>query len=125
MEYPHQDLTECIIGHAIDIHKKLGPGLLESVYQKILVYELQKAGLEVRSEVEIPLVWDGKKMDAGFRADIMINNVVLLELKSVETTAPVHRKQLLTYLRIAGLKVGLLINFGEVTLSKGLHRIVN
>ena len=125
MKYSHQDLTELIIGRSIEIHKKLGPGLMESVYQKILVHELEKAGCEVRAEVAIPLIWDGMQMDLGFRADIIVNNKVLLELKSIETCLPVHRKQLLTYLRITELKVGLLINFGDVVLKNGIHRLVN
>jgi GxxExxY protein len=125
MKYPHQDLTELIIGRSIEIHKKLGPGLLESVYQKILAHELEKAGCIVRIEVGIPLEWDGVQMDLGFRVDLIVNDEVLLELKSVENCQPVHRKQVLTYLRITQLKVGLLINFGEVVLKNGIHRLVN
>ena len=125
MEYPHQELTERIIGCSIDIHKALGPGLLESVYQRIFAYELEKIGWRVRSEVAIPLEWDGQPMEMGFRADRIVNNEVLLELKSVEVSQPVHRKQVLTYLRITQLKVRLLINFGEVMLKNGIHRLVN
>ena len=125
MEYPYQELTERIIGCSIDIHKALGPGLLGSVYQRIFAYELEKIGWRVRSEIAIPLEWDGHPMEMGFRADRIVNNEVLLELKSVEVSQPVHRKQVLTYLRITQLKVRLLINFGEVMLKNGIHRLVN
>lgn len=125
MEYPHQELTERIIGCSIDIHKALGPGLLESVYQRIFAYELEKIGWRVRSEIAIPLELDGHPMEMRFRADRIVNNEVLLELKSVEVSQPVHRKQVLTYLRITQLKVRLLINFGEVMLKNGIHRLVN
>jgi GxxExxY protein len=125
MEYPHQELTERIIGCSIDIHKALGPGLLERVYQRIFAYELEKIGWRVRSEIAIPLEWDGHPMEMRFRADRIVNNEVLLELKSVEVSQPVHRKQVLTYLRITQLKVRLLINFGEVMLKNGIHRLVN
>jgi GxxExxY protein len=125
MEYPYQELTERIIGCSIDIHKALGPGLLESVYKRIFAYELEKIGWRVRSEIAIPLEWDGQPMEMGFRADRIVNNEVLLELKSVEVSQPVHRKQVLTYLRITQLKVRLLINFGEVMLKNGIHRLVN
>jgi len=107
------------------IHKGLGPGLLESVYQKILVYELRKRGLRVEEEVPIAVRWDEIEMDLGFRADLIVEGKVIVELKSVEKTASVHRKQVLTYLKVSGLRVGLLINFGEALLKDGVCRLVN
>jgi len=118
-------LTDIIIGTAIDIHRRLGPGLLESVYRIVLAHELRKRGLKVDSEVSIPLVWDGVQIDAGFRADIIVADLVILELKSVEKTAPVHAKQLLTYLRLANKPLGLLLNFGSTLMKDGIERIAN
>ena len=106
------DLSGIVIDVCIGIHKKLGPGLLESVYQRILAYELRKSGLEVEKEVTIPIVWDGHTIDEGFRADLIVNQKLLLELKSITQTQAVHRKQTLTYIKLADLKLGLLINFG-------------
>ena len=119
------EITGAIIEAAIHIHKCLGLGLLESVYQKILAYELRKRGLRVEEEVPIGVHWDGLEMDLGFRADLVVEGQVIVELKSVETTAPVHRKQVLTYLKVTGLQVGLLINFGEALLKDGIWRLVN
>jgi GxxExxY protein len=103
----------------------LGPGLLESVYRKILAYELRKKGFDVDEEWPIPVVWDGAQMDVGFRADLIVNGMVLVELKSVEKMTPVYKKITLTYLRLTDMRVGLLINFGEELLKKGIHRIAN
>lgn len=110
---------------AMKIHKALGPGFLESVYHRILVYELRKRGLEVAKEVAIPVIWDGHTIDESFRADLIVNNQVLVELKSVERLQPVHSKQVLTYLKLTKLHLGLLINFGAPYLKDGLHRIAN
>lgn len=107
------------------IHQALGPGLLESVYQRILAYELRKAGLSVEAEVPIPVEWDGNVIDESFRADLIVDGKVLVELKSIERTSAVHRKQTLTYLKLADLRVGLLINFGAALLKDDLHRIAN
>jgi len=119
------EISGLVVDLAIRIHKALGPGLLESVYQRILAYELRKAGLEVQTEVPIPVEWDGHVIDESFRADIILNGKVLLELKSVEKTQPVHRKQTLTYIKLANLRLGLLINFGASLLKDDLHRLVN
>ena len=119
------EVSGMIIDCSIRIHRKLGPGLLESVYQRILAYELRKAGLQVETEVPIPIRWDGKTIDEAFRADLVVNNVVLVELKPVEKTSAVHRKQTLTYIRLANLQLGLLINFGASLLKNDLHRLVN
>lgn len=119
------DITGTIIESAIDIHRRLGPGLLETVYRKVLAYELRKRGFEVLEEWPIAVVWDNVQLDVGFRADLIVNSVVLVELKSIEEIAPVHKKMLLTYLRLADKQVGLLINFGEEVLKNGIHRVVN
>src|SRR5262249_41184397 len=121
----YNDLSGLILEAAIDIHRRLGPGLLESVYQTILAHELIKRGLTVQREEPIPLVWDNLRFELGFRADLIVNDLVLVELKSIEQLAPVHKKQVLTYLRITGLKPGLLINFGEETLKDGVCRLIN
>jgi GxxExxY protein len=121
----HNELSGLILDVAIDIHRRLGPGLLESVYQAILAHELIKRGCTVEKEEPIPLVWDNLHFELGFRADLIVNGLILVELKSVEQLAPVHKKQVLTYLRITGKKLGLLINFGDEALKEGFHRIIN
>jgi GxxExxY protein len=115
-----------IISAAIKVHATLGPGLLESVYQKCMEIELKKRGLQVESEVDLPVIYEGEKItDLGFRIDLLIESAVIVELKSVEEVKPVHKKQLLTYLRLAKKDLGLLINFNEVLLKKGIYRIAN
>lgn len=121
----HNEISQQIITTAIKIHRSLGPGLFESVYQRILEYELRKSGLHVVSEKSIPVAWDDIKFDEGFRSDLIVEEKVIIELKSVEKVLPVHKKQLLTYLRLSGLKLGLLINFGDKLLKDGITRIVN
>lgn len=119
------EITATILDASMLIHRRLGPGLLESVYRVILAHELRKRGLRVAAEVPIPATWDNIHLDVGFRADLVVENEVIVELKSVESVAPVHKKQLLTYLRIADKHVGLLINFGCELLKNGIHRVVN
>ena len=119
------EITGTIIDVCIDIHRKLGPGLLESVYQVVLAHELRKRGLAVETEVGVPVEWDGVKLDLGFRADLIVEGQVIIELKSVKKTTPVHRKQVLTYLKVTGLSVGLLLNFGEALMKDGVYRLVN
>lgn len=119
------EISGIVVDRAIQIHKALGPGLLESVYQRILAYELRRAGLDIETEAPVPVEWDGHVIDESFRADIIVNSKVLLELKSVEQTSPVHRKQTLTYLKLTDIKLGLLINFGAELLKNDLHRIIN
>ena len=115
-----------IISAAIKVHETLGPGLLESVYQKCMEIELKKRGLQVESEVDLPVIYEGEKViDLGFRIDLLVEAAVIVELKSVEEVKPVHKKQLLTYLRLAKKDLGLLINFNEVLLKKGIYRIAN
>ena len=118
-------LSKIILDKAFKIHKALGPGLLESVYETILAYELSGAGMEISRQKAIPVIYNNQKIELGFRADILVDNKVIIEIKSVEVIAPVHLKQLLTYLRIGNIRLGLLINFNEVLLRHGIKRIVN
>jgi GxxExxY protein len=120
------ELTAKIIGAAIAVHKELGPGLLESVYQRCMVLELRSMGMKVESEVPVPVWYRGQNVsDDGLRLDLLVDGDVIVELKSVEEIKPIHKKQLLTYLRITKKTVGLLINFNEVQLRSGITRIVS
>ncbi len=119
------EITGTIVDAAVKIHMDLGPGILESVYEAVLARALEKRGLKVERQKVVRFEYDGMIFDEGFRVDILVDDRVIIELKSVEKLAPVHGKQLLTYLRLMHLPVGLLINFGAVTLKEGLHRIVN
>ncbi|MEB2786476.1 GxxExxY protein [Algoriphagus persicinus] len=119
------EISKIIVDIAFLIYKRLGPGLLESVYQAVFVYELKSKGLDVKTEIVIPVLWNDMKLDQGFRADIIVNNKVISELKSVEMLLPVHPKQLRTYLRLTGLRLGMLINFNEDKLTDGIKRVVN
>lgn len=119
------EITGAVIETSIEIHRRLGPGLLETVYRKILAYELRKKGFDVVEEWPIPVEWDAVRLEVGFRTDLVVNGVVLVELKSIEKVTPVHKKILLTYLRISDKRAGLLINFGEEVLKNGICRIVN
>jgi GxxExxY protein len=106
------ELAKEIVDTAFKIHSRLGPGLLESAYQAIMVYELRKRNLQIEAEVPMPIQYDGITLDMGYRVDIIVEKLVIIELKSVEEISTVHKKQLLTYLRLANLRLGLLINFG-------------
>ncbi len=119
------DITGAIVDASMKIHMELGPGLLESVYEVVLARALERRGFCVERQKVICFEYDGIVFDEGFRTDLLVDGRVLVELKSVEKLAPVHSKQLLTYLRLTNLSVGLLINFGAATLKEGLHRIVN
>ena len=119
------ELSKIIVDKCLKIHKALGPGLLESVYEEILFYELTKNKLKCQKQVAIPIIYENIKMDLGFRADLIVGNKVILELKSVENLLPVHKKQLLTYLKVTNLKLGLLINFNVELMKNGITRIVN
>ena len=118
-------ITEAIIGSAMEIHKTLGPGLLESVYEHTLAYELKEKGFDVHQQKAVPVNYKELNFDVAFRLDLLVNNKVIVEIKSVETVAPVHYAQTLTYLKLTSLKVGLLINFNEKTLKSGIKRLVN
>jgi GxxExxY protein len=123
---PHlDDITEAIIDAAIQIHRDLGPGLLESVYEAVLARALEKRGWHVDRQLAVRFEYDGLVFEEGFRIDLLVEHQVLVELKSVERLAPVHGKKLLTYLRLTNKRVGLLINFGEHLLKDGLRRVVN
>jgi GxxExxY protein len=114
-----------IIDAAFHVHSRLGPGLLESVYESILAYELQKRGLSVERQVVVPVIYDTLRFEEGFRADLLVGKSVLIELKSVENLAPVHGKQVLTYLKLLNCRLGLLINFNSPLLRDGIKRIAN
>lgn len=119
------ELSNVVIGCAIKVHKKLGPGLLESAYQECLLYELKIEGLDVRKEVPMPIIYEDVKLNHGYRIDLLVEDKVVIEIKTVEFLHKVHYAQLLTYLRLGEYKLGLLINFNELTLRAGLKRLVN
>jgi len=119
------DITGALIDIFIKIHSRLGPGLLESIYEEVICYELKKRNLNFKRQEGIEVFYDGNKMDIGFRADIIVEDKVIVEIKSVEALAPVHHKQLLTYLKLTDKKVGLLVNFNVNLVKDGIVRIVN
>ena len=119
------EITEIVIEECIYIHKKLGPGLFESVYEEILVYRLRNRGFEIAQQKAIPVVFEETKMEIGFRADLIINNKVLIEIKSLNAVPKVAEMQVLTYLRLTGIQIGLLINFNVQKLVDGITRIAN
>ena len=119
-----EDLTQEVIGAAIEVHKQLGPGLLESAYEECLCHEFHLRGISFTRQVPLPVEYKGIKLDCGYRIDLMVENSVVLELKSIEAMLPVHDAQLLTYLRLAQKRVGLLINFNVAMLTKGIVRRV-
>jgi len=114
-----------IVDASYKVHKTLGPGLLESVYESVLAYELQRRGVKVSRQQALPVIYESVRLEEGYRADLVVNDKVIVELKSVETIVPVHKKQLLTYLKISQLKLGLLINFGSNLIKDGITRVVN
>ncbi len=118
-------ISKKVLDSCFEIHRSLGPGLFESVYEEILFYELIQKGLEVKRQVGLPVIWKDLRMSLGYKADLIVENKVIIELKSIEVLAPVHAKQLLTYLRISDMKLGLLINFNEALLKDGIKRVVN
>jgi len=119
------ELSKIIVDICLKIHRTLGPGLLESVYEELLAYELSKSNIKYARQIGVPVVYDDIKMELGFRADLIVGDKVILELKSVESILPVHKKQLLTYLKLSDLKLGLLINFNVTLIKDGITRIVN
>ncbi|HET7286277.1 MAG TPA: GxxExxY protein [Pyrinomonadaceae bacterium] len=119
------EIAAAVVDAAFKIHTTLGPGLLESVYQAVLGYELQKRGLRVAQQVGLPLHYEGVKLELGFRIDLIIDEKVIIEIKSVEALAPVHKRQLLTYLKLTDLRLGLLMNFNVALMKNGIHRVVN
>ena len=119
------EIAKIIVDAAFQVHKRVGPGLLESVYEVILAHELKKRGLNVKRQVPVAIVYDDIKFDEAFRADLIVEEKVIVELKSVEKVSRVHKKQLLTYLRLADKRLGLLINFGTELIRDGISRVVN
>ena len=119
------DIAKLTVDAAYQVHKRLGPGLLESVYEVVLAYELEKRSLRVQRQVPVPIDYDGIRFDVGFRADLLIEGLVIVELKSVVDEHPVYRKQLLTYIKLADKRLGLLINFGKRRIKGGITRLVN
>lgn len=121
----YNKLSEKIIGAAIEVHRVLGPGLLEYAYQRALFHELQLRGIKCQREVELPIVYKGVPLQTNYRLDLLVEDEIVLELKSTEYDNTLYRQQLLTYLRLSGKKLGLLINFNKIILSKGIARVVN
>jgi len=119
------EIGTVIVDSAIHLHRDLGPGLLESVYEVILAAELRKRGLSVQRQVLIAIEYHGLKFDEGFRADLIVEDKVIVELKSVENLHPAHKKQVLTYLRLTGMRLGCLLNFGEALMKDGITRVVH
>ena len=119
------DLSYVIRGSIFKVYNTLGPGLLESVYELTLAYELTKEGLGVKRQYPLPVLYDDVKLDGGYRIDLLVNNLVLVEIKSTENLAEVHHKQGLTYLKLSGLKLGLLVNFNSTDITKSIFREVN
>lgn len=119
------EIATKVIGTAIELHKKPGPGLLESTYENALAFDLREFGLEVIQQKPMPFVYKDVKLDVGYKLDLLVENLVIIEIKSIEALAPVHYAQLLTYLRLSNLKLGLLINFNTKLLKEGIHRVVN
>lgn len=118
-------IARIIVDICYQIHVGLGPGLLESVYEEILFSELREQGLKVERQKQLPVIWKDKKLDLGYRTDLIVGDKVIIEIKSVQEIHPVHPKQLLTYLKLSGLKLGLLINFNSPLIKTGITRVVN
>ncbi|KAB2923001.1 MAG: GxxExxY protein [Bacteroidetes bacterium] len=119
------ELARIIVDTAFKLHDALGPGLLESVYQEVFAFKLRERGLSIETEVSMPVIFEGRTFSSVFRVDILVERKVVVELKSVESLQPVHAKQVLTYLRLSGCRLGLLINFGSAYIKQGIKRVVN
>ncbi|SRX75611.1 GxxExxY protein [Aequorivita antarctica] len=119
------ELSSKIIGACIEVHKQLGPGLLESTYEVCLAHELRTLGLEFKQQVPLPVIYKGIKLNAGYRIDMIVEESIIIEIKSIEVLAPIHTAQILTYLKLKDLKLGLLINFNSVKVVDGIKRIIN
>jgi GxxExxY protein len=124
MAYENDPLTEKIIGFAISIHRDLGPGLLESAYEECLCYEIEQSGLSFRRQSALPIVYKSVRLDCGYRMDIVVENRVIVELKTVERLLPIHEAQMLTYLKLSGIRIGLLLNFNTPVLKDGIRRML-
>jgi GxxExxY protein len=119
------EIGSIIVDCAVELHRNLGPGLLETVYEVTLARALERRGLAVQRQVAVPIEYQGETFSEGFRADLIVGDLVIVELKSIERVTPAHKKQLLTYLRLTGLKLGYLLNFGEALMRDGITRIIN
>ena len=119
------EIGEAVLGAAMKVHSAVGPGLLESVYETCLTHELRKQGFDVQRQVALPVEYDGQRIDTGFRLDILVAEKVVVEVKAVERTAPIHTAQVLTYLKLGGFKLGYLLNFNVVHMRDGIKRLVN
>jgi GxxExxY protein len=119
------EIGSIIVDSAVDLHRNLGPGLLETVYEVTLARALERRGLAVQRQVAVPIEYQGETFSEGFRADLIVGKLVIVELKSIERVTPAHKKQLLTYLRLTGLKLGYLLNFGEALMRDGITRTIN
>lgn len=119
------DIAQVVVDAAFQIHNQLGPGLFESVYEAVLTYELRKRGLKVETQVPVPVIYEEVHLEIGFRADLIVEEKLIVELKAIETVTPVHKKQLLTYLRLSNKHLGLLINFNVPLIKNGITRIAN
>lgn len=124
-EKTENEISYIIRGAIFKVYNELGPGLLESVYEAVLLFELRNQGLDVKSQVVLPVYYEGAKLEIGFRLDLLVNDKVIIEIKSVETLSKVHHKQVLTYLKISELKLGILVNFNVEDITKGVFRKVN
>ena len=118
-------VAKIVVDTAFHIHRELGPGLLESAYEAVLAYELQERGLNIQRQVDVPVMWRDIRLEIGFRADLIVEECLVIALKSVENIAPVHKKQLLTYLKLTNCRLGLLTNFSEELIKNGIHRVAN
>ena len=125
MNHGGTEITEAVIGAAIEVHRHLGPGLLESIYEAALAFELSERGLAVERQKPVPLAYKGLKFDEGFRIDLLVAGEVVVELKCVDAVLPIHEAQVLSYLKLAGLRTGLLLNFKSPVLKQGIKRFVN
>ena len=119
------DITEKIIGAAMAVHRELGPGLLESAYEACLAYEIAKGGFSIERQKELPVIYRNVKLDCGYRIDLLVENKVIIEIKAIDKLAPIHTAQLLSYLKLSGCKIGLLINFNVKVLKDGIRRLIN
>ena len=122
---PENEVAKIVYDCCFTIHSELGPGMFESVYERILAFELRRRGLRVGRQVEVPVRWRGNEIENAFKADLIVNDLVIIELKSVDEVAPIHLKQLQTYLKVTNLRLGILANFGAERMKQGLVRVVN
>jgi GxxExxY protein len=123
--YEEDRIAREVVDSAVKLHKHFASGIYETVYEPVLIHELKKRNLTTRNQIPVPLVYEGTDFGVAFKMDVVVSELVILELKSIDKLEPVHFKQLLTYLRLTGLRLGLLINFGEAVLKNGIHRVVN